>query len=208
MSRAEITTRQYMTFLMDTGYPRPKDPGFAKNYLTEYPNLPVVNVSYDDAIAFCAWASKKVGATVRLPSEAEWEYAALAGRNGVSFPWGPQDPNSTARFKGNAPLEVKTAASDAFPPNSYGLYNMTGNVWEWVQDYYSKDYYTTSPIRNPKGPVDGMKHSIRGGSWADDGSTLRVTRRAGRNAGDRSDQIGFRVVVSHEKAEFKSAGIQ
>jgi len=208
ISRAEITNRQYTAFLMDTGYPRPKDPGFAKNYLVEYPNLPVVNVSYDDAIAFCAWASKKLGATVRLPSEAEWEYAALAGRNGVSFPWGPQDPNSLARFKGNAPIDVKTAASDAFPPNSYGLYNMTGNVWEWVEDYYSKDYYTTSPIRNPKGPADGTKHTIRGGSWADDGSTLRVTRRAGRNPNERSDQIGFRVVVSSNRQELKSVSVQ
>jgi len=196
MGRTEITNRQYLAFLADSGHQRPKEPSYAKNYLTEYPNLPVVNVSYDDALAFCAWASQKFKADVRLPTEAEWEYAAVAGENGVPFPWGPLDPKTSARFKGNAPLGVRTASMDAFPPNRYGLYNMSGNVWEWVLDYYSKDYYETSPIRNPKGPPAGTKHSIRGGSWANDDSTLRVTRRASRNPDEHSDQIGFRVVIT------------
>jgi formylglycine-generating enzyme required for sulfatase activity len=196
MSRTEITNRQYLAFLTDTGYQRPKDPGYAKNYLMDFPNLPVINVSYEDAIAFCAWASAKFNAVVRLPTEAEWEYAATADKNGAPYPWGPLDPKTMARFKGNAPLGVRTAAKDEFPPNRFGLYNMSGNVWEWVQDYYAKDYYVTSPIRNPKGPATGTKHSIRGGSWANGDSTLRVTRRASRNPTDRNDQIGFRVVVT------------
>jgi formylglycine-generating enzyme required for sulfatase activity len=196
MSRTEITIRQYLAFLADTGYPRPKDPGYAKNYLMEYPNLPVINVSYDDAMAFCAWASAKFNATVRLPTEAEWEYAATADKNGAPYAWGPLDPKTMARFKGNAPLGVRTAAKDDFPPNRFGLYNMSGNVWEWVQDYYAKDYYVTSPIRNPKGAPTGTKRSIRGGSWANGDSTLRVTRRASRNPTDRNDQIGFRIVVT------------
>jgi formylglycine-generating enzyme required for sulfatase activity/class 3 adenylate cyclase len=196
MSRTEVTNRQYLAFLADTGYPRPRDPGYAKNYLMEYPNLPVINVSYEDALAFCAWASTKFNASVRLPTEAEWEYAATADKNGAPYPWGPLDPKSMARFKGNAPLGVRTAAKDDFPPNRFGLYNMSGNVWEWVQDYYAKDYYVTSPIRNPKGPDSGTKHSIRGGSWANGDSTLRVTRRASRNPTDRNDQTGFRIVVT------------
>src|SRR5262249_24510328 len=77
MSRAGITNRQYQAFLEETGVPRPKDPAFAKNYLMAYPDLPVVNVSFDDALAFCKWASTKFGLAVRLPTEAEWEYAAL-----------------------------------------------------------------------------------------------------------------------------------
>jgi formylglycine-generating enzyme required for sulfatase activity/class 3 adenylate cyclase len=196
MSRTEITNRQYMAFLTDTGYPRPRDPGFAKNYLTDYPDFPVVNVSYEDAIAFCGWASAKFGVTVRLPTEAEWEYAAIGGKDGLPFPWSPLEPMTMARYKGNAPVGVKTAIKEEFPPNGYGLYNMSGNVWEWVLDYYTKDYYVTSPILNPKGPATGTKHSLRGGSWASDESTLRVTRRAGRNPGDRNDQVGFRIVVS------------
>ena len=196
MSRTEITNRQYLAFLADTPYPRPRDPGYAKNYLMEYPDLPVINVSYEDAMAFCAWASAKFNAAVRLPTEAEWEYAATADKDGAPYLEATLDPKSMARFKGNAPLGVRTAAKDEFPPNRFGLYNMSGNVWEWVQDYYAKDYYITSPIRNPKGPATGTKHSIRGGSWANGDSTLRVTRRASRNPTDRNDQTGFRVVVT------------
>jgi formylglycine-generating enzyme required for sulfatase activity/class 3 adenylate cyclase len=196
MSRTEITNRQYLAFLADTGYPRPKDPGYAKNYLLDYPALPVINVSYEDAMAFCEWASTKFNATVRLPTEAEWEYAATADKNGAPYPWGPLDPKSMARFKGNAPDGVRTASKEDFPPNRFGLYNMSGNVWEWVQDHYAKDYYVTSPIRNPKGPVAGTKRSIRGGSWANGNATLRVTRRSSRNPTDRNDQTGFRVVVT------------
>jgi len=196
MSRTEITNQQYLAFLEATGYQRPKDPGFAKNYLMEYPDYPVINVSYDDALAFCAWASKKFETAVRLPTEAEWEYASLAGEAGASFPWGDQDPKTRARFKGNTPRGVATASKSAFPPNPFGLYNMSGNVWEWVSDFYAKDYYATSPIRNPKGPAAGSKRSVRGGSWADDEQSLLSTRRANRSPNERSDQIGFRVVVS------------
>jgi formylglycine-generating enzyme required for sulfatase activity/class 3 adenylate cyclase len=189
MSRTVITNRQYLAFLTDTGYSRPKDPGYAKNYLIDYPNFPVINVSYEDAMAFCAWASSKFNAVVRLPTEAEWEYAATANKNGASYPLGPLDP------KGNASVGVKTASKDDFPPNGFGLYNVSSSVWEWVQDYYGKDYYETSPIRNPKGPASGTKRSIRGGSWDNGDSTLRVTRRGSRNPADRNDQVGFRVVV-------------
>jgi formylglycine-generating enzyme required for sulfatase activity len=196
MSRTEITNQQYLAFLDATGYQRPKDPGFTKNYLMEYPDYPVINVSYDDALAFCAWASKKFEAPVRLPTEAEWEYASVAGEAGVPFPWGDQDPKARARFKGNTPRGVATASKAMFPPNPFGLYNMSGNVWEWVSDFYAKDYYATSPIRNPKGPAAGTKRSVRGGSWADDDQSLLSTRRANRSPNERSDQIGFRVVVT------------
>jgi len=186
-------------FLDATGYPRPKDPGFAKNYLMDYPDLPVINVSYDDAIAFCAWASKKFDAEIRLPTEAEWEYASLGGEPARPFTWGDQDPKTRVRFKGNTPkLGVTTVSKGEFPANHYGLSNMSGNVAEWVSDYYSKDYYSTSPIRNPKGPAVGTKRSIKGGSWADDEQALGTSRRASRNPSDRSDQIGFRVVASYQ----------
>jgi formylglycine-generating enzyme required for sulfatase activity/class 3 adenylate cyclase len=196
MSRTEITNKQYLAFLADSGYLRPKDPSYAKSYLLDYPDLPVINVSYEDALAFCAWASSKFNAAIRLPTEAEWEYAATADKDGSPYPWGPLDPRTRARFKGNAPSGVRTASKEDFPPNRFGLYNMSGNVWEWVQDYYAKDYYVTSPIRNPKGPATGSKRSIRGGSWANGDSTLRVTKRSSRNPTDRNDQTGFRIVVT------------
>ena len=195
MTRSEITNRQYMTFLEETGYPRPKDPAFAKNYLMDYPNLPVVNVSYQDALAFCKWASAKFGITVRLPTEAEWEYAALGGKKDVLYPWGFESPSSRARFKENVSRRVQTVERTAFPPNGFGLYNMSGNVSEWVSDFYSKDYYSISPVRNPAGPERGTRRVIRGGSWADDETQLTCARRASRAPQERSDQLGFRIVL-------------
>lgn len=195
LSRGEITNRQYLQFLVDSGHERPRDPAFAKNYLIAYPDLPVVNVSYDDAVAFCKWASAKYGATVQLPTEAQWEYAARAGRDADAVPWGIEDPAGYTRFKGNAPRDVKTVKRGAYKANRFGLYNMQGNVAEWVQDYYSRDYYTISPLKNPRGPKSGQSRVVRGGSWADDADQLMYTRRASRSPGDRSDQVGFRVVV-------------
>ena len=196
MSRTETTNRQYLAFLEDTGFQRPKDPAFAKNYLLENPDLPVVNVSYQDAAEFCKWASAKFGTTVRLPTEAEWEYAALGGKKDSTYPWGFGSPYNLARYKGSETLGVMTAGRDAYPPNGFGLYNMSGNVWEWVSDFYSKDYYRISPVKNPAGPAQGAKRVIRGGSWADDETQLRAARRANRDPNERSDRIGFRIIVA------------
>jgi sulfatase modifying factor 1 len=151
MSPSPITNSQYFPFLEDTGHQRPKDPAFAKNYLLGYPDLPVVNVSFDEANAFCKWASNKFGVAVRLPTEAEWEFANRGRLN--------------------------------------------GNVWEWVSDFYSKDYYSTSPVKNPDGPTNGSKRVIRGGSWTKADAELANHRRASRDPKERSDQIGFRIVV-------------
>ncbi len=200
MSRTEITNQQYLAFLDASSYPRPKDPGFAKDYLRNYPDLPVLNVSYEDALAFCAWASKKFDAIIRLPTEAEWEYAAMAGKEDSPFAWGTLDSKSMARYKANTPRgEMAVVSKDAFPPNKFGLYNMNGNVAEWVLDYYSRDYYATSPIRNPAGPASGSKRTVKGGSWADNEEEILSSRRASRGAGDHSDQVGFRIVAALPK---------
>jgi formylglycine-generating enzyme required for sulfatase activity/class 3 adenylate cyclase/predicted Ser/Thr protein kinase len=172
MSRFEITNRQYRAFLEDTGGLRPKDPAFARNYLMAYPDLPVVNVSYQDAVAFCTWAGTKFGVAVRLPTEAEWEYAAL-GRNGNGI-----------------------AAKSHSARNDFGLFNMNGNVGEWVSDFYSKDYYMMSPVKNPAGPTSGTKRVIRGVSGDErDNPQVAIRRRTSRGPKEHGDQIGFRVVV-------------
>ena len=142
ISRSEITNSQYVAFLNDTGYPRPKDP---RNNLTAYPDLPVVNVSYDDAAAFCKWVGSKFGVPVRLPTEAEWEYA---GQKHV-----PRAAHPTA--------------------------------WEWVADFYSKDYYSVSPVKNPAGPATGTRRVVRSESQS----------RSARDPRDRTDQLGFRIVL-------------
>ena len=195
MSRSEITNRQYLAFLDDTGYQRPKDPRFSRNYLLEHPEHPVVNVSYHDAVEFCNWASTKFNAAVGLPTEAEWEYAARSGRSDGLYPWGTDSPAKMARYEDNAPRELATVSGSAFPANDFGLSNMSGNVSEWVLDFYSRDYYTTSPIRNPAGPAAGTKRVVRGGSWADGESELQVSHRDSRDPKERSEETGFRVVI-------------
>ena len=195
MSRTEITNRQYLAFLEDTGVQRPKDPAFEKNYLLAYPDLPVVNVNYQDAIAFCMWVSGKLGTTARLPTEAEWEYAARGRNKDSMYPWGSESPRNFARYKGNTPRGVMTAGRREYPANGFGLYNMSGNVWEWVSDFYSKNYYQVSPVKNPAGPDQGTKRVIRGGSWADDETQLRSARRGNHDPNERSDRVGFRIVV-------------
>jgi formylglycine-generating enzyme required for sulfatase activity len=195
ISRTEVTNRQYLAFLEDSGYQRPQDPVFAKNYLVAYPELPVVNVSYADAVEFCKWASRKFGLPVRLPTEAEWEYAARGGSKDTAYPWGADSPLTHARYKRNAPRGIPTVNRTAFGPNGYGLYNMSGNVSEWVADFHGKQYYKISAIKDPGGPGIGFKRVVRGGSWADDETELTVTRRSTHEPSERRDDTGFRIVV-------------
>ncbi|NJK85535.1 MAG: formylglycine-generating enzyme family protein [Bacteroidales bacterium] len=157
LDKCEVTNKQYYDFCKATNHNLPFFWGM-KDFRCglEFPNHPVVGVSYNDADAYARWANK------RLPTEAEWEYAARGGLKGKEFPNGDQIDstlvNYAQRYKG-------TVETGSFQPNSFGLYDMSGNVWEWVADNYRGDYYAVSPAENPKGPERSRFKVIRGGSW-------------------------------------------
>jgi len=161
---------------------------------------PVVHVSWNDAQAYCAWSD------TRLPTEAEWEYAARAG-SPSPFPWGDElEPNGEHRmnvFQGEFPRHntcldgyAATAPVDAFPPNAFGLHNVTGNVWEWCEDWYSPNYYSQSPRQDPRGPTTGTTRVERGGSYLCHASycrRYRVSARLGAEPESSTGNLGFRV---------------
>ena len=155
----------------------------------------MVNVSWNDAVAFCKWLSKKEGKTYRLPTEAEWEYACRAGT--TTRYYSGDDPETLAKvgnvadatFKANFPdwkYTIKandgyvfTAPVGKFKPNAFGLYDMHGNAWQWCADRYGADYYAASALDDPTGPDSGPCRVLRGGSWFNGPIYARSADRSG-----------------------------
>ncbi|MBI4400864.1 MAG: formylglycine-generating enzyme family protein [Nitrospirae bacterium] len=198
IGKYEVTNRQYQTFVKASGHhaPENEDPKFnlwrGDKLLDGVVELPVVNVSWEDAAAYCKW----VGG--RLPTEAEWEKAAR-GTDGRTYPWGNEpvtgnranysfDP--VPMWDGTATLAKKDQYE--FGRSPYGAYEMAGNVWEWVQDWYDENYYKNSPAKNPTGPADGQQRGMRGGSWRNNAEKLRVANRSRQPPTDRRVYIGIR----------------
>ena len=166
---------------------------------------PVENVSWQDAAAFCKKLSEKTGRTVRLPTEAEWEYACRAG-GGTRFAFGDGDgdlhkhgnyADSTSAFswrdRSHSDGQSETAPVGSFAPNAWGLYDMHGNVMEWCADWHAE--YAPGPATDPRGPPVGESRVVRGGSWFKGPSGCRSAARDKRPPGHRNFDIGFRVIV-------------
>jgi formylglycine-generating enzyme required for sulfatase activity len=170
---------------------------------------PVVNASWADASAFCQW----VGG--RLPTEAEWEYAARGGQADQAFPFDSQNARDKANFssvgrKGNDVYDY-TSPVKSFDPNSWGLYDMAGDVWQWTADWFDANYYSTSPADDPTGPDTGKERVVRGGSFrSDPAKHLRISYRDKfpPEAGPKLDAVGFRCVLedSPETRSLLNAG--
>jgi formylglycine-generating enzyme required for sulfatase activity len=219
ISRFAVTQDEYARFVRETGYPAPSIHGLpmitlggrdalfrelAAPYVWEngrppagHGGHPVVLTRYDDAQAYCRWLAETLRRVVRLPTEAEWEKAARGGLEGQRYPWGSQIDSAQCNYLTDPSIKRQrgTRPTGMYAPNAYGLYDMSGNVWEWVSDWYGADYYGRDEMRDPRGPSVGTMRILRGGSWVnDDVSMLRCAYRHKVPPDTYAHSIGFRIV--------------
>lgn len=157
------------------------------------PNCPVENVSWNDVQDFISRLNAKSARKFRLPTEAEWEYAARSGGKRERFSGGNK-PETLAWFDENSDKSTHPVGQKR--PNGLGLYDMSGNVWEWVNDWYDAKYYGSSPKKNPPGPATGTSRDLRGGSWGDDDWFARTTTRSSKDPRFGNSQTGFRLIMT------------
>jgi formylglycine-generating enzyme required for sulfatase activity len=233
LGKYHVTREQFSAFVADSAYQTDAENGKGGNVLDveakngkwvirrdanwinpvnfqQSDKHPVVMVSWNDATEFCAWATKKTGRAVRLPSEAEWEYACRAGSR-TRFFFGDEAKNfprfanfADASLSKVTGVDWRVKESDGyaftspvgnFKPNARGLYDMHGNVWQWCQDWYGKEYYGNSPKRDPQGPERGLYRVFRGGSWAASPWQGRAAYRWWRLPSNCGAGNGFRVAI-------------
>jgi formylglycine-generating enzyme required for sulfatase activity len=192
MAVLPVANEDYDLFLGATGHEPPR---FWEEPAFNHPRQPVVGASWFDAVAYCDWLSGVVGGRFRLPTEAEWEKAALGGADGAKFPWGDEpfevpDGSRDGRFKQDATWQVGAA-----PPNGYGLVDIGFNVHEWCSDWYAAGYYAISPGRDPQGPPTGERRASRGGAWRHAVKVARCSARSSIPPEYRYNDYGFRVVL-------------
>ncbi len=204
MMATEVTFQDYDAFARATGRDRPDDWGWGRG------TRPVINVTWHDAVAYANWLSERDGLTRayringtnvtwnrnadgwRLPTEAEWEYAARGGQSARNTTYaGSSTVSTVAWYSGNANSRTQPVGQKL--SNELGLYDMSGNVWEWCYDWYDGDYYGDSPSANPAGPTSGSRRVLRGGGWDSAARRLRVANRFAGIPENRYGR-GFRLV--------------
>ena len=204
LTATEVTVRAYRAFAAATGRRLPRAPSFDPEWRLD--DHPMVNVTWHEAQAYCEW----IGG--RLPAEAEWEHAARAGHEGWTYFWGQGAAEAGARPPANAADGAarrkyprwETAATDyddgfadtapvgRLAPNGWGLHDMAGNALEWCADVYDRGYYRHSAALDPSGPRAGAERSLRGGSWQDPHTLLRISDRFHYRPRFRASYVGFR----------------
>ena len=205
MGKYPVTICQYMAFCHDTdrNWPEWLEIGsdynintgsdeFYRRHVSEDPGdkRPIVGVSWEDAVVFCEWMSSESGGEIRLPTEAEWEYACRAGSTGEIY----GDLDRIAWYAENA--EGRTHPVGEKEPNIWGLYDILGNVWEWCHDWYNAEYYDGSPLVDPDGPDKGALRVYRGGSWSRSARFCRSAFRSNDTPDFRRSDLGFRLALS------------
>ncbi|MBI5639485.1 MAG: formylglycine-generating enzyme family protein [Nitrospirae bacterium] len=234
MGKYEVTNADFDAFVKDSGYVTAAeksgsgwgvsrkgsgDWGLMKGISWRHPlwpadeisdkmDHPVVQITWDDAQAYVEWLRGKSGKKYRLPTEAEWEYAARSGGKKYKYSWGEGEPSGNIAdesakkkfpawtiWEGYDDGYVHTAPVGRSRPNESGLYDITGNVWEWTQDWYGDDYYRYSPKNNPKGPESGHLRVLRGGCWISGPEDLHVATRLAEEPDKKEDIIGFRIAL-------------
>ena len=178
MGQTVATLGAYQRFVRATGHSMPLGLFFITGVTDG--NMPIVNMTWNDAQAYCRWAGG------RLPSEAEWEYAARGGSTEATY--GPLDEIAwDIENSGGHPHDVGQKHANAF-----GLYDMLGSVFEWVNDWYDENYYRTGPSQDPTGPASGESRVLRGGSWMNHPVNIRASFRLPFNPDKRVFSFGFR----------------
>ena len=182
MGKFEVTQSQWESIM-----------GSNPSHFNGCPNCPVERVSWIDVQEFLVKLNELTGKSYRLPTEAEWEYAAKGGSKSRGFLYsGKNNVNFVAWYSGNS--GNKTNPVGQKEPNELGIYDMSGNVWEWVNDWF--DYYTETPKDNPTGPDNGDGRIVKGGSWFGHAGGNRVSCRGSDEPVNKRSYIGFRIVVS------------
>ena len=189
MGRYPVMFVEYDLFAQATDRKLPDDEGWGRGH------RPVINVNWHDATAYCEWLGKQTGRSYRLPSEAEWEYAARGGTT-TRYWWGDDEGENNANFDGSGCewSGEKTSPVGSFEANSFGLYDVHGNVWEWCQDHWHENY--AGAPTDGSAWVSGKENGprvLRGGSWLSDPGNARAASRGGDDPGGRYSGVGFRL---------------
>jgi formylglycine-generating enzyme required for sulfatase activity len=201
MDKYEVTLEEYQIFMREREKPYQELPDWTSKY-ANIPKHPVVGVSWEDAVGYCRWAGK------RLPTEAQWEKAARA-TDGRWYPWGSESVDGKRANYCDAKCEyswkdknhddgyryLSPVGAYELGKSFYGIYDLAGNVWEWVQDWYDAEYYSKSPERNPINDKEAQYRVVRGGSWDSDPSFLRASYRNWQEPNSRTHSVGFRCVL-------------